>query len=218
MAMMKEDEYDDGGIPLFYTFVLDALYDRILPLLQPNYSVLTLIPGAQEALQDDFFLHTKENLIEAIAEYDDAYGPVGALYKTSTFRKCSCVDVRGRQRVCIPPCPGFMCSRKPVVWMRMALTSPEQYRFQQLKRNEIKTLVSAINDCKEKAQGFLESRTGKRLMRRRGKVLAKESRVKRSAAANQTKKQNQFKAKEKKNVKSLDSPLLYTPVKHAELT
>ena len=156
---------------------MDDLYERILPLLQPNYESLMSIPGAQEALSDDYFLHSKQELIEAIVEYDDAYGPVGALYKYGKFRKCSCVDARGRRRVCIPPEPGKMCRRKPVVWLRMTLTTPEQYRFQQLKRNEIKTLVSGLNDCKHKAKLFLESRIGKKMMRKRAKVLARESRV-----------------------------------------
>lgn len=118
VAMMMDPEYDDGGIPLFYTFIMDDLYERILPLLQPNYAMLTSIPGAQEALSDDFFLHTKEELITAISEYDDAYGPVGALYKKAMYTKCSCKDKRGRRRVCIPPGPHKMCRRGPSVWLR----------------------------------------------------------------------------------------------------
>ena len=205
VAMMMEPDYDDGGVPLFYTFVLDALYERILPLLQPNYEALTMIPGAQEALQDEFFLHSKEDLIEAIAEYDDAYGPIGALYKSSQFKKCSCVDARGRKRVCIPPGPGKMCQRKPVVWVRMTITTPEQYQYHQLKRNEIKTMVSALNDCKQKATLYLESRMGKRAMSKRGKALAKESRViKRNTARNfknkiKNKKVSQKSEKKKKH-------------------
>ena len=139
VAMMMDPDYDDGGIPLFYTFVMDDLYERILPLLQPDYAVLTSIPGAQEALQEDFFLHTKDELITAISEYDDAYGPVGALFKKAMYSRCSCKDGRGRRRVCIPPGPGKMCHRAPSVWVRMQLTTPEQYRFHQLRRNEIKT-------------------------------------------------------------------------------
>jgi len=165
IAMMLDPEYDDGGIPLFYTFVLDGLFERILPLLQPNFeackllsflffsylffmenlffifscgffffffffflffyfflffslSTVTLIPGAQEALSDEFFLHSKNELIEAITEYDDAYGPIGALFKSAEYKKCSCTDVKGRRRVCIPPSSGKMCTRAPSVWLR----------------------------------------------------------------------------------------------------
>ena len=49
----------------------------------------------------------------------------------------------------------MMCKRRPVVWLRMQLTSPEQYQFHQLRRNEIKTLNSAIKDCTEKAEAPL---------------------------------------------------------------
>ena len=43
IAMMLDPEYDDGGIPLFYTFVLDGLFERILPLLQPNFEACKLL-------------------------------------------------------------------------------------------------------------------------------------------------------------------------------
>ena len=203
IAIMTDPDYDDGGIPLFYTFVLDALFEKILPLLQPNYAALTLIPGAQEALSEDFFLHSKEELVAAITEYDDAYGPVGALYKYAEYTKCSCKDDRGRRRVCIPPSPGKMCKRKPSVWLRMQLTTPEQYRFQQLRRNEIKTLASAIKDCKEKCIAFIASRWGKRLMRRRARVLAKESRAQKAVDAGANRRKQKQKKKDKKNETSL---------------
>ncbi len=202
-AMMTAEDYDDGGIPRFYCFVLDDLFSRILPLVQPNYEALSMIPGAQEALGEEFFLHTRAELVEAITEYDDAYGRVGALTKEGQFRRCSCQDRRGRRRVCIPPAPGMMCKRRPVVWLRMQLTSPEQYQFHQLRRNEIKTLNSAIKDCTEKAEAYLGTRWGKRTTRKRARQLAKESRATRYMQRTQAKRDRREKARDKKSAGSL---------------
>ena len=58
--MMQEPDYDDGGVPRFYTFVLDSFFDRVLPLIQPDYGALVNIPGATEALGEDYFLHSKD--------------------------------------------------------------------------------------------------------------------------------------------------------------
>ena len=89
----------------------------------------------------------------------------------------------------------------------MTLTTPEQYRFHQLKRNEIKTLASAIKDCKEKATLFIESRWGKRLMRRRARQLAKESRVKRGLSNSAGKRKRKLKNKDIKNEQGLKKRL-----------
>lgn len=89
----------------------------------------------------------------------------------------------------------------------MSLTTPEQYRFHQLKRNEIKTLASAIKDCREQAHAFIESRWGKTLMRRRAKVLARESRAVRRFEAGAKKRKGKKIKYELKNERNLKKRL-----------
>jgi len=74
---VADPDYDDGGIPKFYGFVWEALWERIIPLVEPQYYELVNIPGVREDLLGDFFLYTRYEVEEALMEYDDSYGPVG---------------------------------------------------------------------------------------------------------------------------------------------
>ena len=44
-------------IPKFYGFVWEALWERIIPLVEPQYYELVNIPGVREDLLGDFFLY-----------------------------------------------------------------------------------------------------------------------------------------------------------------
>eukprot|EP00944_MAST-04C_sp_MAST-4C-sp1_P010638 g10638.t1 len=169
-----DPNYDDGGVPKFYGFVWEALWDRIIPLVEPQYYELVNIPGAREDLIDDFFLYTKFEVEEAIMEYDDMYGPVGSMGHECMFAQCSCTNSKGKRRVCVPPSAKFRCRRSPCTLVRMKLTGAQEFKKHEIRRAEIKTINAALEDAKKAALAYLETRPGKRMIKKRGKALAYE--------------------------------------------
>jgi hypothetical protein len=172
--MVANPDYDDGGIPKFYGFVWEALWERIIPLVEPQYYELVNIPGVRDDLIDDFFLYTRHEVENAIMEYDDSYGPVGSMGHECMFKQCSCTNSKGRRRVCVPPNAEYRCRRMPCTLVRMKLTSAVEFKKHEIRRAEIKTINAALEDAKKAAEAYLETRPGKRLIKKRGKALAYE--------------------------------------------
>jgi Leucine-rich repeat (LRR) protein len=173
-ADIEDPNYDDGGIPKFYGFVWEAFWDRILPLVEPQYYELVNIPGAREELSEEFFLYSRHEVEDAIMEFDDSYGPVGSRGHECMYKQCSCVNRKGQRRVCVPPNPDYRCSRTPSTLVRMKITTVAEFKKHEIRRSEIKTINAALDDSRKAALIYLETRPGKRLIKSRGKEMAKE--------------------------------------------
>ena len=173
-AQMNDPKFDDGGMPAFYGFVWEALWDRVIPLAEPEYYALHKIPGAKEELLGEYFLYTKGEVEEAIMEYDDSYGPIGSFNYECMFKQCSCVTTKGKRRVCVPPNPDYRCKRSPCVLVRTAITTAAEFKKHEIRRAELKTINAALEDAKKAAELYLQTRPGRRLIKSRAKELAKE--------------------------------------------
>ena len=61
-----------------------------------------------------------------------------------------------------------------VLLVRMKLTGAQEFKKHEIRRAEIKTINAALEDAKKAALAYLETRPGKRMIKKRGKALAYE--------------------------------------------
>ncbi len=61
------------------------------------------------------FPYERAEVERVLRSFTDPCGPVTKEAKAN-FRRCGCVDAGGRRRVCVPPAPGFMCTRRALLF------------------------------------------------------------------------------------------------------
>ncbi len=108
-----------------------------------------------------------------MTNYVDAYGHIFRSSVKIKFKRCCCVDQRGKKKVCVPPDDEFMCERQAVL-IKMELVTAEARREKDIEFQKKKALEEAINNAKEAAMKFLDSDEGKFVMEKKAYDAAQE--------------------------------------------
>jgi hypothetical protein len=61
------------------------------------------------------FPYNENEVDRVLSSFKDPWGPVTTELEECFFRRCGCLDDKGKRRVCVPPAPGYMCTRKALL-------------------------------------------------------------------------------------------------------
>jgi hypothetical protein len=141
-----------------------ALFDTFIRLIFITWAQL---PEEDEGLRGftRSFPYKREETQEALRDYEDVTGKVYIQHPKCRFRRCCCVDLEGKKKVCVPPAFGWMCER-PAVMLKAHLVTGRNQEQRRRMKVEADRLNSKVQLAKKMAQIYLSSDEGRTSFRK----------------------------------------------------
>jgi len=98
------------------------------------------------------YSYDKEEVDRVLASFKDPWGPVCVEVQECLFRRCGCVDGKGKRRVCVPPAPGFMCTRPALLLKVEVKLQRQKDAFDERARQDAE--MQAVEDLARKVNGL----------------------------------------------------------------
>ncbi|KAH8095105.1 hypothetical protein JL720_2381 [Aureococcus anophagefferens] len=129
----------------WYQIVMDAFWKDAIPALQDVWDEKRAKKGRCTSLP-----FQREEIEKVLENYRDAEGRVYIRNQKCYFRRCACVDKRGRRKVCVPPQQGWMCERQADIFKMHVVLQREKLYHDQRKRED-----QAIEQTLESAPAWI---------------------------------------------------------------
>ncbi len=140
----------------FFVFVESTFFEEMIPSWEKHLS-LHEIPSSNSYNR---FPWTREDVLNAFQNFEDAYGKVALISHPGYFTTCSCIDENGMRRVCVPPKRGYMCQRS-AVWLKEDVVTRQTKQNRCSHESEERAVIHAKEKARRLANSYVNSKEGK---------------------------------------------------------
>ncbi|OQR96970.1 hypothetical protein ACHHYP_12915 [Achlya hypogyna] len=112
----------------FFAVVVAALLSEVFPVVAPAIAAVR-----HPVVPQTFFERSLDDIVDALANFDDNYSTAGIFDETARFQKCMCVDpVSQAPKRCTVLSLGYACERSTgVCLVRAKMVTAEEYKEMQ---------------------------------------------------------------------------------------
>ena len=146
----------------YYQFPPATLWNVFIPKVEKIWSNDS---QADTERKISSFPYAREEVEQALDEYNDAVGKIIYFSSKSTFRKCSCfVNNICKKELCTFSKSGWTCQRSALL-VKTNVVFHTQLNEQQRKLNESRRIQDAITTVEKEVRQYLRSDEGKVMIR-----------------------------------------------------